>query len=389
MKNIVRRSHAGALLASMVMMSALFAIQGSLLTNIIDHFRLSDSAQGLASSATFVGGVVALVASFLLMGRLPKLLLLRLAMALSFFSLVLLYFAPSYDFFVIVWFVIGIGLGFMDTLLSACIADIYTGKDATRMMCILHMCFGISSMISPLIFTALMNGGIPWNQVYFYVSGTGAVLLIFACFIFSRSGLGRESASASRKLSVKNMFTLLKTGPIPLLVAAMFFHGMFLSGMSTWINRYIGVTLSSDMGTMGMSFMFFGVMISRLLLPMLPITTRTFVRYGCILAGLIVLAGVLIGNGTVMCIAVCLGGLAFGAMIPCLLSIACAATPENTFFATTALMLSYYIGQSIISPIIGALETTISLHVGIALCALCMIASSLMCLFNKHISKDI
>jgi len=67
MKNIVRRSHAGALLASMVMMSALFAIQGSLLTNIIDHFRLSDSAQGLASSATFVGGVVALVASFLLM----------------------------------------------------------------------------------------------------------------------------------------------------------------------------------------------------------------------------------------------------------------------------------------------------------------------------------
>ena len=52
-------------------------------------------------------------------------------------------------------------------------------------------------------------------------------------------------------------------------------------------------------------------------------------------------------------------------------------------------MLSYYIGQSIISPIIGASETTISLHVGIALCALCMIASSLMCLFNKHISKDI
>ena len=302
--------------------------------------------------------------------------------------LFLLYFAPSYHFFVGIWFVIGIGLGFMDTLLSACIADIYTGKDATRMMCVLHMCFGISSMISPLLFTAMMNGGIPWNQVYFYLAGTGAVLLVFACFIFRRSGLGRENASADRSLCLKDMLSKLKTGPLPLLIAAMFFHGMFLSGMNTWINRYVGVTLGSDLGTAAMSFMFFGVMISRLIFPLLPITTRSFVRISCLVAAGAIFTGMLFGNGPVMCAAVCICGLAFGAMIPCLLSLACATIPENTFLATTSLMLAYYIGQSLISPVIGALEASLSLHAGIALCALCMMASSFMCIINKHIPKD-
>ena len=54
------------------------------------------------------------------------------------------------------------------------------------------------------------------------------------------------------------------------------------------------------------SFLFFGVMISRLLFPVLRIPTRTFVRYGCILAGAAVLAGILSGNGLVMCICVCI-----------------------------------------------------------------------------------
>ena len=378
MTNVQRRCLAVALMAGMMFLASIYALLGVLLTSMIEHFGLTDSAQGLASSASAVGGVIALVSSFLLIGRLPKTMLLRVSLGICAVFIALLKLAPAFAVFVALWLIIGVGMGYVDMLLSSCMADLYQGRKATRMMCTLHMLYGVSSMLCPVIFNRLLTGGMVWSSVYLCVAAAGALLLAYTIFAvrFARmTGLGNE-----QRMSFKTMGGLLGQGPMPGLIAAMFCHGMFLGGLNTWLTRYVSVTLDNPMGAMALSFMFLGVMASRLIVPSLPITPMQYVRVGGLLGGAVLLIALPFGNAHVMCIAATVAGLFFGGLIPCILDIGCVETPQSSMLATTVLMLSLYIGQVIVSPVIGALEASVGLQWGIALCGVFTVLCSVFCI---------
>ena len=373
---------ASALMLGMMFLAAIFALQGVLLSSLIEHYGLEDSAQGLASSAASAGGVIALVSSVFLIGRLPKVTLLQIALGVCAVFLALLKLAPTFAVFVGLWLALGVGMGYVDMLLSSCMADLYTGRRATQMMCILHMLYGVSSVICPPIYNGLMRG-MAWNSVYLCVAAAGALLLAYttlAARLMKRSG---GSGLAEQKMNLKTAAKVITKGALPGLIAAMFCHGMFLGGLNTWINRYVGVTLNSSLGGMASSFMFFGVMASRLLMPILPLSPVKYVRAAGFAAGAAVLIALPMMNGWAMCIAVCLCGLAYGAMIPCMLDIGCAETPESTMLATTVMMLALYLAQAVVSPVIGALESAFSLHAGIGLCGAFMLLCSGFCLIAR------
>ena len=67
-----RRFVAVFLLLSMAFMSAVFAVQGALLSSMIEAFDLKASSQGTANAMAFIGGIVALTAAFFLQGRWRK-----------------------------------------------------------------------------------------------------------------------------------------------------------------------------------------------------------------------------------------------------------------------------------------------------------------------------
>ena len=366
----------------MALLAAIGALQGSLLNCVIEHYHLSNSAQGAASAAASAGSVLALLASFLLIGRLPKLTLLRLALALGAVSLALLRFVPTFGAFVALWLFVGIGSGFIDMLLSSCIADLYTGRETTQMMCLLHTCFGLSSVICPALYSRLLLGRLPWNDIYLCVSAAAVALIVFlTAAIRLARGATTNALTAEQRLSPRAIIGILRKGALPGLLAAMACHGLFLGGLSTWINRYLGITLGSNLGSLGLSFLFFGVMASRLLVSFLPVPTVRYVRICGLAAGAFLLLALPFRNGALMCVSLSAQGLAFGALIPCLLDLSCLEVPESSMLATTALGLSLYIGQIIAPPLIGALESVVSLHVGIALCGVFMLLASVCCIF--------
>lgn len=147
------------LLMGMMFLAAIFTLQGALLTSLIAHYSVPDSVQGFASSAASIGGVAALVSSFFLIGKLSKLLLLRLAVAACAVFLALLKISPTFAVFVAMWPALGIGMGYLDMLVSSCMADLYEGRAATRMMCILHTSYGIVSSIVPVVYGHLLTSG--------------------------------------------------------------------------------------------------------------------------------------------------------------------------------------------------------------------------------------
>lgn len=373
-----------ALLLGMMFLAAIFTLQGALLTSLIDHYSVADSVQGFASSAASVGGVAALVSSFFLIGKLSKLLLLRLAVATCAVFMALLRISPSYAVFVAVWFALGIGMGFLDMLVSSCMADLYEGRAATRMMCILHTSYGVVSSLVPMLYGHLLSAGTRWNNIYIYVAAVGAVLLVFLSFAIRYARTSRQAEpTAERRLSFGEMKGIMSKGVLPALVCAMFCQGIYLGGFNTWIERYVSITLGSDLGSLSLSLMFLGVMISRLTLAFAPVSPVKYIRFAGAAAGLFLLAALPFRSGAIMCGGVFLSGICFGAFIPCTLDVGCAATPESTMFATTAMMLAVYLGQAVAPPIIGALGAAFSLHAGVAFCVVFTFLCSLFCRFAK------
>jgi len=376
------------LIIGMMFIASIFTLQGSLLTSLIAHYELSDSEQGFASSAACAGGVVALMSSFFLIGHIPKLLLLRIGVAVCSVFLALLKFSPSFSLFVVMWFAIGIGLGYMDMLVSSCMADLYEGRAATSMMCILHMSYGVVSSLVPFLYDAMLKR-MMWNSLYLWVAGLGILLLVLftVSVAYARSCMKREPMAENR-MSFREMGEVMKKGALPALVAAMFCHGVFLGGLNTWINRYVSVTLNSSFGSLSLSLMFVGVLVSRLVISLTNISAVKFIRFAGYAAAACVFVALPFRSGALMCAGILGCGLFFGAMIPCILDVGCAATPESTMFATTSMVLSLYLGEAIIPPVIGALEAAFNLHVGIALCGVFMVIASVCCSVAK-IPKDI
>ena len=121
---------------------------GALLTRYIDQYGLTESRQGLPVSMLNAGCIAALISSFWAMGRVPKPRLLWIASAATVALLIPLGLPPPFAVFSGTFLLIGFTVGYTDTLASSCIADIYEGKRAVFMMCVLHAAFGTAGVVS-------------------------------------------------------------------------------------------------------------------------------------------------------------------------------------------------------------------------------------------------
>lgn len=366
------------LLLSMVFLSAVFAVQGSLLSTMIEAYRLDAARQGLANTMAFAGGVLALFCAFLVQGRCRKRTLLKVALTICAAGLVLMWLAPGYGLYTAAWFITGFGLGLMDTLLSACMADLYTGRHAVTMMCILHTAYGLSSVFSPMGYAALLGAGLFWKRVYLIIAAAGLLLVFGALLVRRLLRMEDPEPICPTAADPRRILPALREGHLLWLVAAIFFHGIFLSGLNTWINRYAD-TLPGTIALPAQSCVFLGLMLSRLGMPFLPIKPEKYVAVGGLLGGAVLCIGLLIPNGWVLRALLMVSSLLFGALIPCVLTLGCGRQPQNTLLATTGIMLALYLGQAVSAPVIAALEAAISLKAGMLLCALCMALCSLCC----------
>lgn len=382
-----RRTLALSLMGGMFFMASIFALQGALLTNIIHHFKLESTAQGLPSSLAFAGSCAALALSFAAIGRISRLRLLTLSIGVCALTLALLSFAPTFAVYLMLWLLIGIGLGFLDTLLSSTMATLYAGRASTRMMCTMHMLYGAGSMIMPPVYAFLMRKGLPWMRVYLFTAGMGALILI--AFLFLARGAQDLLPKDEIKFSPALLKSLLKRGLLPLLMIADFCNGVFMGAATTWLNRYVQLTIDVSLGDLALSFLFLGVLASRLLLPMTGIDPKKYLVFSGPAAFLIFLIVILFPTRATVCAGLVLAGISAGAMIPCMLDFGCATFPENTAMITTPMFLAYYIGQTLGSPMVGFLETHASLAFALAVSVGFLVIDSFFCLLAAKKEKTI
>lgn len=389
-----RRRAGFSIFATMAFLSFVLVMSGVLLSSIIERFNLSGASQGLPLTAVSIGSVLALLSSFLVMGRLTKPTLLKLAVGACSLALVGLAIAPDYGAFLAASVALGVCTGYIDTLLSASIADLYRGPSSEKMMSALHTIYGASSMVVPMIYASVLSGladaGLPWTRLYLCVSVLGvAALTLLALFNRRQKRDDGTVPDGERRLTKALVLDKLRDGILPGLIVSMFFHNLFFSGINTWISRYVSLTLGSALGSAALSSLWLGIMLSRLLFPRLQWKTRSYVSVAGFAACAIMLLALSFSSAILMCVSAALVGLVFGAMLPCALNIGCSVTPENTLLATTSLNLAMNLGAMIGAPLVGAIEGALGMRAAMAIDT-GFVAVASLCLtltFRRHEKK--
>ena len=181
--NIPKRALALFLLLAMALYAVISALHGVLLGNVIDTWHLTSLAQGFPASAQFAGSFAAVITTFICSEKLRKWKMLTFALLLCALMLTALKFASTFYLYVAIWVILGIGAGLLDTILSACMGQLYQGKAAVLTMCLLHTSYGLASTGAPIVFRSLLENGMAWNSVYLIPAAAAAVLFMIGASV--------------------------------------------------------------------------------------------------------------------------------------------------------------------------------------------------------------
>lgn len=381
-----RRLYTGILLATTMFMAAANSLRSSLLTSMIDYYHLTGSQQGFTAFAVNLGCMLAMLLAIAVMGKFRKPILLAASVGLCVFLLLPQYLSPAFWIFLAVNGVFGVAVGMMDTLTSSSMADVQPGKRSAVMMNLLHASYGVGGILSPMLFAWILSKGAEWNYLYLILFGVGvAFLLIEVPVSMRQSKLSMYSRIQSAgKINVSDIKNFFADRVLLGLTLMMFMFGMYFGGFTTWIVRFINERYWSPLGDLALSLVFTGVTLGRLVTPFTGISPKNHLRFTGFITWALLTAGLLLKNGMLAVAFCCIAGIFCASAIPFAMNLACERMKENTLMASTILFLAMYIGQSVCSPIIGALEDAFSLEAAMEFTYIFAILYSVCALFGFH-----
>ena len=367
MSKAQRNLYTAAVLISMMFMAAMGSIRGSLLTNMIDHYGLSDAQQGMPASVVNLGCMCALVFAFFLMGRIKKPLLLLISAAATMLLLIPQGMLPAYGLFIAFNFIFGLSNGIMDTLQSACMADVRRGEKSGMWMNILHASYGIAAMLAPLIFSAMLRHGVAWNRIYFIMAAAGMVFMLYFAPVSVRQARLADKGE-KMTLSLKVIKEYFSDRTLVTVTLCMLFFGLFFGSTNTWLMHFVNKSYTGQLGDKALAAAFLGVTCGRLVWPFTGIKPRRFLKIAGAAVWAIWTVSLFTKSGIAVCVFSFVAMFFSGPVIPYCADIGCSTVKGDSMMASTMLFLMMYIGQSLSSIFVGAFERGWSLSAGMELC---------------------
>lgn len=357
-----------AILASMVFLAMAHQMRPSQLSAVIDYYSLSDSQQGMPAAFATMGSIGAMFLAIGLTGRVRKPVMLVISIAVSLLLALPQYFCPPLALFLALNFAYGIALGMIDTLVSACMAEVHTGKRSALMLSLLHASYGLGGITAPMLYGRLLASGASWNRLFLVLILIGAALLAYIAPVSLRQAKLTPASDSQRaaRFSVSGIRTFFADPILSSFTGLMFCFGVSFGGMTTWMVRFVDVTYSTAIGDTVLSLVFLGILIGRIVTPFLPVSEKAFLKFAGAGYFLLMSAALLIGSAEATAVLACIACILAGPIIPYAMSIACGRMLENTLLVSTILNLSMYIGQTLASPIMGGIEGFAGLEAAMA-----------------------
>lgn len=366
MKNIKKLPILLAACFSTIILAIINSSFGSMLGPITEYYLDGDGAsQGYPNSAMQIGCIIAVVALVFFGSRLRlggKILLLIVSAATMAAGMFILGMAPSFTVFVLIFAVVGLAYGASDVTSSAIVADAY-GEKSADMMCLLHGSHGAAGIIAPIIVSAVLAkvGGERWSLPYTLIAVFIIFVIVYLLVLYF--GTSKNTNSEPKEEVKANSLVIFDKKLLPIALPILF-YGTYLVGMISYTERFEGTLSDPGAKTLTLSLLYVGLTASRLLLPLLHIKPKTYLRVAPIISAVMLLLAVVSGNIVIYVIFASISALVSGAFIPVAISCACEMLPGNTTGASTLMNLSMLIGNGISAPLIGAVSGAFGLSVG-------------------------
>ncbi len=325
---------------------------------------LSKEQLGRLGAVTFVGLAIGIVVTGPLADRFGAKLFVQLGNILIVLSLTGLAFAPTYFSAGIWMFVLGLGSGVIDMVLSPVVSALNPTRRAAAMNW-LHSFYGLGAVITILVGAIALRTGIGWRGTCLALTVIpGGLAVAFAAQRFP-SMAPEGGRTPLRVLMSKAWFVVA--------LAAIFLGGATELGMAQWLPAYAETTLGFSQWTASMALLAFSVAITlgRMVIGALGerMTSFQILAWSCSTSVILFLMGSFLpwpNAALVACVAV---GFTGSCLWPTMLAVAADRYPDGGATMFGALAALGNAGGIVMPWIVGWVADRSDLHWGLAVSA--------------------
>ena len=360
-------------------------IVGPLLGDIMSHYDIRLDGGGLMSMYQNIGGTAAIILFSFVMDRLNKTVAFTVPMLFVALSLLLIGTAPPYAVFMLMFLFFGISFSTMDMTGNALVSDVQHEKCDTALS-LMHGIASMGAVTAPLIVGSITETGLPWQTVY---TAAGCFMLAVLAVYILVSVYVRRSLKAIKAVHLDNKekgavkrFLTDKNVWISVLCTLMF--GGYQSGILVWVSQYFKEVFGSGQlaAGLGLTAYWLGAGIVRLLFGMVPplrkLETRPVNIYGSILAGAVLIIGMLTRSYAVMLICVFLSGALNAPLLPRTMGLVSGWYRKNSGLASSSVFGALYLAYSFFPLLMGTLAYVWGMHMLMIVPAACTVLSGVI-----------
>ncbi|MEL7610000.1 MAG: MFS transporter [Bacillota bacterium] len=361
-----------SVLLMMLGMSMSVGIISMVLSDLVSEFSLVGAQQGYFGTFNSVGAMAALLSIFFLVGRVKKkTTMLIFAMTMMTIALFAIGSAKTFGAALIAYAFNGMGLGFMDSYSSSLIIDLQ-GKDSAKYMSMLHGCFAIGSLVSPILIQWILNGH-TWRTVYFIYSGFLAVCVLqMAVSVFlARNAKTEAVAHSTQRITGADLREYLGDKANILFILMMFVNMGGQYGYVYYIVRYMSMDLNrADLAALALTLFWLTSVIARFLYPKLKLSALKTLLVCFLLSAGSLAAGILLQNGLMMFIASILAGFGVGPGVPLTFHEGGRRFARISSLPVTVMSIMINIARAVVPPLEGAVARAHSLQMAMLIAPL-------------------
>jgi MFS family permease len=320
-----------------------------------------------------------------LMDRLNKPVTFTVPMLFVALSMLLIGFAPPYTIFMCMFLFYGISVSTMDMIGNALVSDVQQKKRNTALS-LMHGIASIGAVAAPLIAGGITENGLPWQTVYtavgcFILVGLAVYILVSVYARRSLRAIKVEHLDNKEKGTVRS-FIMDKNVWIAVLCTLMF--GGYQSGIIVWVSQYFKEVFGYGQlaAGLGLTAYWLGAGIVRLLFGMVQslrkLETRSVNIYGSILAGAVLVIGMLTRIYAVMLICVFLSGALNAPLLPRTMGLVSGWYRKNSGLAASSVFGALYLAYSFFPLLMGTLAYALGMDILIIVPAACTVISGVI-----------
>ena len=354
-------AYTACIFLSMWVLSSAHAALSFLNSSIFEFYGLQEFQRGLPGSVNTTLSMIAFMLVIVLIGKIRKPVIILSGALLSAAVLFVLTGSLPFTGFVTAIGALGFAGGLIDSVTSASMSDLYTGKRSAQMMCALHAVYGMAGFLMPFAYKQMMKGDARFQTAYLPLAIVS--LLLGAMILLVTRGKFRDfeaEDASSMRFSLPAFKRLFTNRRIVMMIVILFALGMFFNGILDYGKSFMTARHGAYEAII-VSCLYFSIALSRLVMSFVRVNPLKFTRAALIVCFVFLAIASFVENAEASLVFMILSMTACGPIIPMVISMACEDAPSDRFLASGVLLMFHFLGKTVFAPLFGQAEASLGM----------------------------